>query len=118
VIPSACTTIGSAVVRLAVANRPAHTISRPAHTMVQIRPSRRRSASDRVRRDTRSYTSVTVADASAPSDDDSAAARMPAITNPDRPDGSSVTMKFANSSSLFPRPRPPSPVGSVGTAAL
>jgi hypothetical protein len=42
---------------------------------------------------------------------------MPAITNPDSPDGSSVTMKFANSSSLFPSPSPPSAVGSVGTAA-
>ena len=45
--------------------------------------------------------SVTVEDASAPNDDDSAAARMPAITNPDSPDGMSLTMKLANSSSLL-----------------
>ena len=52
-----------------------------------------------------SQTSVSVEDASAPRDELRAAARMPAMTNPDSPDGMSLTMKFANSSSLLFKPR-------------
>ena len=52
-------------------------------------------------------------EASAPSEELSAAARMPAMTKPDKPDGSSLTMKLANSSSLLFSPR-----SFTGAAAL